>query len=65
MLFTNFNPMAKKAKHSVIPAEPLINVDPTLPSFEGHPYFEKKAAKAKARLGKVGLPKQLSKRSRP
>jgi hypothetical protein len=37
----------------------LITVDPALPSFENHPFFEKKAQKAKELIRKVGLPKEL------
>lgn len=40
--------------------KPLITVDPTLPSFEGHPFFEKKAQAVKKLLKKVGLPKHLT-----
>ena len=61
MIFTNFVPMAKKSKKQkqhIHTAQPLISVDPALPSFEGHPYFEEKAAKSKALLDKVGLPKE-------
>ena len=65
MLFTNFTSMPKKEKRAVYASQPLISVDPTLPSFEDHPFFAKKAAKAKARLDKVGLPKQLQKKRRP
>ncbi|HEY4831298.1 MAG TPA: hypothetical protein VIH61_01885 [Waddliaceae bacterium] len=54
--------MTKKSKkeiHIGVGTQPLIAVDPLLPSFEGHPFFEKKAARAKALLKKTGLPKQL------
>jgi len=44
--------------------KPLITVDPTLPSFEGHPFFEKKAQSVRALLKKVGLPKNLPQKSR-
>jgi hypothetical protein len=54
----------KKAVKAAIGTQPLINVDPTLSSFDGHPYFEKKTAKAKDVLKKVGLPKQLSSKSK-
>jgi hypothetical protein len=61
MIFTKFASMAKKQKKQkqlLFTGQPLISVDPALPSFEGHPFFEEKAAKAKALLNKVGLPKQ-------
>ena len=51
---------AKKATSKGIGTKPLITVDPSLPSFDGHPYFEKKAAAAKKLLAKVGLPKELT-----
>jgi hypothetical protein len=56
--------MARKPKKAGIGTQPLINVDPTLSSFDGHPYFEKKTAKAKDLLKKVGLPKQFSEKSK-
>jgi hypothetical protein len=43
----------------------VIAVDPSLQSFDGHLFFEKKAADAKAFLKKVGLPKQLTKKAQP
>jgi len=58
--------MARKSKkdaYSNVGTKPLISVDPTLPSFEEHPFFEKKAAKAKATLQKVGLPRQLTRKA--
>jgi hypothetical protein len=58
--------MSRKSKKEVLVGvgiQPLITVDPSLPSFEGHPFFEKKAAKAKALLKKTGLPKQLTKKA--
>jgi hypothetical protein len=58
--------MPKKPKKEVligVSIQPLISVDPLLPSFEGHPFFEKKAAKAKTLLKKTGLPQQLSKKA--
>ena len=65
--FIYFSLMSKKSKKEAlagISTQPLITVDPSLPSFEGHPFFEKKAAKAKILLKKTGLPKQLSKKAR-
>lgn len=58
--------MAGKRKKTTIATagnQPQIMIDPSLPSFEGHPFFEEKAAKAKAILKKAGLPK-LSKKPR-
>ncbi|MHA4808973.1 hypothetical protein ACX0G9_12745 [Flavitalea flava] len=58
--------MATKAKKEVqvgTGTQPLVTVDPSLPSFEGHPFFEKKAAKAKELLKKTGLPEQLTKKA--
>jgi hypothetical protein len=57
--------MLKKQKQHIRTIQPIISVDPTLPSFEDHPFFVKKAAKAKARLDKVGLPKELRDKGRP
>jgi hypothetical protein len=54
-------PKGKKKISKGIGTNPLITVDPSLPSFDGHPYFEKKAAAAKKLLTKVGLPKELTK----
>ncbi|HEY4288066.1 MAG TPA: hypothetical protein VGN00_13265 [Puia sp.] len=54
---------SKKQSHSNASTQQLITVDPLLPTFEGHPFFENKAAKAKALLQKTGLPKQLSKKA--
>jgi hypothetical protein len=59
--------MARKLKKGTIAgasSQLVVAVDPLLPSFEGHPFFEEKAAKAKAILKKTGLPKKLSKKSR-
>lgn len=39
--------------------KPFITVDPSLPSFEGHPFFEKKANAAKKLFSRVGLPKGI------
>jgi hypothetical protein len=58
--------MAGKSKKESQPkasTQQLITVDPLLPAFEGHPFFENKAARAKALLKKTGLPKQLSKKA--
>jgi hypothetical protein len=65
---SNFVVMARKSKKEMllgigVGTQPLITVDPSLPSFEGHPFFEKKAARAKALLKKTGLPKQLAKKT--
>jgi hypothetical protein len=54
---------SKKERSGPSGIKHLITVDPSLPSFEDHPYFKKKAAAAKALLEKVGLPKGLSKKS--
>ena len=53
----------KKETSTGIGIKSLITVDPSLPSFEGHPYFEKKAAAAKKLLTKVGLPKELTQKA--
>jgi hypothetical protein len=42
----------------------FITVDPSLPSFEGHPFFEKKANAAKKLFSRVGLPKGIGIKSR-
>jgi hypothetical protein len=55
---------SKKKKKVTVGSQPMITVDPTIPSFDGHPFFEKKAAYAKALLRKVGLPKQLAVKSK-
>lgn len=47
----------KKKKMVVISGSQLIAVNPSLPEFENHPFFEKKAKAAKTLLKKVGLPK--------
>ena len=49
----------KKKKIVVVSGSQLIAVNPSLPEFENHPFFEKKANAAKAVLKKVGLPKSL------
>ncbi|HVU97869.1 MAG TPA: hypothetical protein VHE34_21745 [Puia sp.] len=57
--------MARKEKKAIskgIGTKPLVTVDPSLPSFEGNEYFEKKANAAKKLLKKVGLPKELTQR---
>jgi|GEM_PF-7057466 len=59
--------MLRKTKTDIlvrVGTKPLITVDPSLPSFEGHPFFEKKANAAKKLFSKVGLPKGISKKSR-
>jgi len=55
--------MAQKSKNQKIVTtgvQSLITVDPSLPSFEGHPFFDKKAEAAKAVLKKAGMPKQFA-----
>jgi hypothetical protein len=67
MIFVNLATMTKKQKNkkrNTSAGQPQITVDPALSSFEGHPFFEEKAANAKALLDKVGLPKELSKKRR-
>jgi hypothetical protein len=54
----------KKETSKAIGTKPLITVDPSLPSFDGHPYFEKKTAAAKKLLNKVGLPKKLTQKAK-
>jgi hypothetical protein len=54
----------KKETFAQIGTKPFITVDPALPSFEGHPFFEKKANAMKKLLGRVGLPKGINKKSR-
>lgn len=59
----NFNIMPKRSKKEKIGLsgkKQLITVDPSLPSFEDHSYFKKKAAAAKALIEKAGLPKDRS-----
>lgn len=53
----------KKGVNKGISAQPLIAVDPLLHLFDGHSFFEKKAAKARELLEKVGIPKQFFKKS--
>jgi hypothetical protein len=58
--------MAGKVKKETLKGvgiKPLITVDPCLPSFDGHPYFERKVAAAKKLLKKVGLPKGLTQKA--
>lgn len=43
-----------------IGTKPLVLVDPTLPSFERHPFFEKKADAVRELIKRVGLPKELT-----
>lgn len=60
---TTFDIMPKRSKKEKISfngKKQLITVDPSLPSFEDHPYFKKKAAAAKALIEKTGLPKDHS-----
>jgi len=54
----------KKKGFIKVGTKPLVTVDPTLPSFEGHPFFEKKAQAVKRLLKKVGLPLHLNPKSR-
>jgi hypothetical protein len=59
--------MLRKTKKEVlvqVGTKPLITVDPSLPSFEGHPFFEKKASAAKKLFARVGLPKGIGKKAR-
>jgi len=58
--------MLRKTKKEIlvhVGTKPLVLVDPSLPSFEGHPFFEKKATAVKKLFQKVGLPKALKKKS--
>lgn len=55
---------SKKRGITKVGIKPLVAVDPTLPSFEGHPFFEKKAQAVKRLLKKVGLPSHLNPRLR-
>jgi hypothetical protein len=54
----------KKLSTGGVGTQPLITVDPSLPSFQDHPFFEKKTTAAKQVLKRVGLPKELGKKSR-
>ncbi|QHS63157.1 hypothetical protein [Chitinophaga agri] len=57
--------MLRKTKRDIfqeVGTKPFITVDPALPSFEGHPFFEKKAIAAKKLLSRVGLPKKLKRK---
>ena len=54
----------KKDNFAQVGTKPFITVDPSLPSFEGHPFFEKKANAAKKLFSRVGLPKGINKKSR-
>lgn len=59
--------MLRKTKKDIllqVGTKPFITVDPSLPSFEGHPFFEKKANAAKKLFSRVGLPKGVGKKSR-
>ena len=50
---------ANKNNYVIIGSKPTIAVDPSLPEFENHPFFEKKAESVKKFLRKAGLPKSL------
>lgn len=52
----------KKDSFVQVGTKPFITVDPSLPSFEGHPFFEKKANAAKKLLSRVGLPKGINRK---
>ncbi|SEW17431.1 hypothetical protein SAMN05428988_2733 [Chitinophaga sp. YR573] len=57
--------MLRKTKKEIlvqVGTKPLVMVDPALPSFEGHPFFEKKANAVKKLLSRVGLPKGINKK---
>jgi hypothetical protein len=57
--------MLRKTKKEIlvqVGTKPLVTVAPTLPSFEGHPFFEKKANSAKKLFSRVGLPKGINKK---
>jgi hypothetical protein len=54
----------KKQSTGGVGTQPLITVDPSLPSLQDHPFFKKKTAAAKEVLKRVGLPKQLTKKSK-
>ena len=59
--------MLRKTKKDIlvqIGTKQFITVDPSLPSFEGHPFFEKKANAAKKLFSRVGLPKGIGKKPR-
>ena len=59
--------MLRKTKKEIfvqVGTKPLVTVDPTLSSFEGHPFFEKKANAAKKLFSRVGLPKGINKKIR-
>jgi hypothetical protein len=49
----------KKKKTVLVSGSQLIAVNPSLPEFDNHPFFEKKVKTAKSILAKVGLPKSL------
>ena len=55
----------KIRKDTFVPicTKPFITVDPSLPSFEEHPFFEKKANAAKKLFSRVGLPKGIKRKS--
>jgi len=57
--------MLRKTKKDIllqVGTKPLITVDPSLPSFENHPFFEKKANAVKKLFTRVGLPKGVRKK---
>ena len=54
----------KKGNLVQVGTKPFITVDPSLPSFEGHPFFEKKANAVKKLFTRVGLPKGIGKKPR-
>ena len=55
---------SKKQAEVKVGTKQLIVVDPSLPSFEDHPFFKKKTAQAKKVLNRIGLPKQLSRKAK-
>lgn len=50
-----------KNKKTSIRKKAIGTVDPKVGNYEKHPFFVKKANKAKALLNAVGLPKKLAK----
>ena len=56
-------PVKRKDKKKAKNKKPIINVTDTVGNYEKHPFFVKKAAAAKNLLAKVGLPKEMSKKS--
>ena len=53
---------SKKNKSNQQNLKPFIMVDPSLGSFEGNAFFQKKLEKAKEVIKKVGIPKQFAKK---